>query len=178
MLSKNLIIFSVVFSLALFITSPVAGLELETRYVTIQYPSIGALRKFNKKLHVGRLGYLLSGRRNETIEDEVRNKIDVIVEKVEAVLDMFPSDTKFKIVICESMKRVQEEFKRIYGIQVGYIAFYSPVEDTIFFSAKNVTLRIVSHEIGHVVAEKYFVVSPPVKIHEVLAQYAEMHITD
>ena len=154
------------------------GLELETRYATIQYPDIGTLRKFNKRLNMGSLGYLLSGRQNETIEDEVRNKIDVIVEKVEAVLDMFPDKMKFKIVVCESTKCVQEEFKRIYGVKVDYIAFFSPVEGSVFYSGKNVTLRVVSHEIGHVVAEKYFIVSPPVKIHEVLAQYAEMHITD
>ena len=178
MLFKQLKIIIFMLIPVLFFIEPVFGLELETRYATIQYPDIGALRKFNKKLHMGSLGYLLSGKRNETIEDEVRNKVDVIVEKVQSVLDMFPRSMKFKIVICESTKRVQEEFKRIYGIKVDYLAFFSPVEDTVFYSAKNVTLRVVSHEIGHVVAEKYFVVSPPVKIHEVLAQYAEMHITD
>lgn len=178
MLYKKLKIMVFTLLAALVLSEPAFGLELETRYVTIQYPNVGTLRKFNKKLKMGSLGYLLSGRQNETVEDEVRNKIDVIVEKVESVLDMHPGDMKFKIVICESMKCVQEEFKRIYSIQVDYLAFFSPVEDTVFYSAKNITLRVVSHEIGHVVAEKYFVVSPPVKIHEVLAQYAEMHITD
>ena len=162
----------------LLLMRPAYGLELETRYATVEYESNSALRKFNKNLHMGSLGYMLSGKQSETVEDEVRNKIDVIVEKVQTVLDMHPDDMKFKIVIRESTKGVQEEFERIYHIKVNYLAFYSPVEDTVFYSAKNTTLRIVSHEIGHVVAEKYFVVSPPVKIHEVLAQYAEHHITD
>jgi hypothetical protein len=162
----------------LFLAKPVFGLELETRYATIEYESIGDLRKFNKKLYMGRLGYLLSGQKSETVEDEVRNKIDVIVEKVQTVLDLHPEDVKFKIVIRSSMKGVQEEFERIYHIKVDYLAFYSPVEDTVFYSAKNTSLRIVSHEIGHVVVEKYFIVSPSVKVHEMLAQHAENHITD
>ena len=39
-------------------------------------------------------------------------------------------------------------------------------------------LFTAAHEIGHVVAENYFEVSPPQNIHEVIAQYAEQHITD
>jgi hypothetical protein len=166
------------FLMVCFTAGTAAGLELQTRYATIEYESAGALRKFNRKLHMGSLGYLLSGKKNETVEDEVRNKIDVIVEKVQKVLDIYPDDMKFKIVIRESTKGVQEEFERIYHIKVNYLAFYSPVEDTVFYSAKNITLRVVAHEIGHVVAEKYFVVSPSVTIHEMLAQYAERHITD
>ena len=178
MLYKKLKIMVFIILTALIIPELAFGLELETRYATIQYPNIGTLRKFNGKLKMGSLGYLLSGKQNETVEDEVRNKVDVIVEKVRTVLDMFPRDMKFKIVICESTKGVQEEFKRIYRINVDYLAFYSPDENTVFYSAKNINLRVVSHEIGHMVVENYFVVSPPVKMHEVLAQYAEMHITD
>lgn len=154
------------------------GMEFETRYATVIYEDTGALRKFNKKLNMGSLSYLLSGKKSETVEDEVRNKIDLIVEKVETVLDMFPDDIRFTIVIHMAQKGVRASHQQIYGVEVDYIAFYSPSEDTVFYSAKNTSLRVVAHEIGHVVAEKYFVVSPPVKIHEVLAQYAEMHITD
>ncbi len=178
MIYKKLIIMVFILLLALIESEMAFGLELETKYATIQYSDIKDLRKFNRKLKMGSLGYMLSGKKNETVEDEVRNKIDVIVEKVRTVLEMFPRDMKFRIMICESMKGVQEEFKRIYSVNVGYLAFYSPVENRVFYSAKNITLRVVAHEIGHVVVENYHVVSPPVKIHEVLAQYAEMHVTD
>lgn len=165
--------------LIFFAAGTAAGFELQSRYATIEYESAGALRKFNNKLKMGSLSFMLSGRKSETVEEEVLNKIDVIVEKVETVLDMYPDDMKFKIVIRESTKGVQEEFRRIYGVDVDYIAFYSPVENTVFYSAKNITLRVVAHEIGHVVVERhYYPVSTPVRIHEVLAQYAEMHITD
>jgi len=37
---------------------------------------------------------------------------------------------------------------------------------------------VLAHEIGHVVVENYFTISPPQRIHEVLAQFAERHVTD
>jgi predicted Zn-dependent protease len=81
-------------------------------------------------------------------------------------------------VIHPSKEGVQEDFNRLYGIDVNYIAFYSPTQNIVFYSADNAELRVVAHEIGHVIAEHYFQVSPPSKIHEVLAQYAEKHVTE
>jgi hypothetical protein len=178
MASKKLKIILFGILLAVSVLSPARGLELETRYATIIYEDMGTLRIFNKKLNMGSLKYLLYGKTSETVEDEVRNKIDLIVEKVETVLDMYPDDLKFTIEIYKSTKGVQDAHFRVYGTKVDYIAFYAPPVDTVFYAAKKTTLRVVAHEIGHVVAEKYFVVSPPVRIHEVLAQYAEKHITD
>ncbi|MCK5098348.1 MAG: hypothetical protein KAR45_09605, partial [Desulfobacteraceae bacterium] len=66
----------------------------------------------------------------------------------------------------------------IYNIDVKYIAFYSPSKNRVFYSADNAYLRVVAHEIGHVVAENYFTISPPQRIHEVMAQFAEKHVTD
>lgn len=175
--AKRIILLSV-FSCGIFFSEPALGLELESRYATITYESRDTLRKFNDKLYLGNLKYLLQGKKMETVEDEIIHKIDMIIEKVQSVLDMLPAKIKFSIVIHASTAGVQQDFFHLYNKKVDYIAFYSPLTDTVFFSAKTVTLRVVAHEIGHVVAEKYFTVSPPPKIHEMLAQYAEMHITD
>jgi len=164
--------------LAALISSPVYGDEIKTRYATIVYDNMEVLRKFNRELYLGRLKYQLPSGASETIEEEVKDKIDLIIEKVQVVLDMFPKSIHFSIVIHLSTNGVQKDFQRIYNKNVDYIAFFSPGENTVFYSADNATLRVVSHEIGHVVAEHYFTVSPPPKIHEVLAQYAETHITD
>ena len=151
---------------------------IETEYTTITYFDPKALRDFNSKLYMGNLSYLLKGKKSETIQDEVKNKIDLIIEKVETVLDMYPPRLRFQIVIHRSTKGVQNSYKTLYNREVNYIAFYSPGKNTVFYSADNAKLRVVTHEIGHVVAENYFDISPPPKIHEVLAQYAEMHIND
>ena len=152
--------------------------EIVTEYAVIEYPSQKVLKDFNHELYMGRFKYNIRSKSNDTIEDEVKNKIDFIVEKVMKVLNMYLPELKFIIKIHPSKRGVKEDFKRIYGIKANYIAFYSPSKNKVFYSANNAELRVVTHEIGHVVAENYFEVSPPQNIHEVIAQYAEKHITD
>jgi hypothetical protein len=155
---------------------PCRGFEIESRFATIEYKSLDALQEFNHELYMGRLRSRVQ--KADTLEQEVANKLDYIVEKTMGVLDMHPSQLKFRVVIHPSRKGVQQDFKRLYGMDVNYIAFYAPAKNIVFYSARKANLRVVTHEIGHVVAEHYFKVSPPPKIHEVMAQYAEKHITD
>lgn len=161
---------------------PVAGQQshqIQSRYAVITYDSPQTLRTFNKKLYVsGGLKSQVQKQGTDTIEDDVKAKINVIVEKVMVVLDMYPANLKFSIVIHPDKSGVAGSFMQIYKKKVNYIAFFSPSQRTVFFSADNGMLRVVAHEIGHVVAENYFAVSPPPRIHEVLAQYAEKHVTD
>ena len=152
--------------------------ELESRYAVITYFDHDDLRKFNNELYMGRLKHQIKKSRSDTIEDEVIAKIDFIVEKVMVVLDMFPQQLKFSIAIHPGEREVQKDFRKIYNVDVNYIAFYSPSVNRVFYSANNAHLRVVTHEIGHVVAENYFKISPPQRIHEVIAQFAEQHITD
>ena len=154
------------------------ALEINSEYAVIEYPSPKVLKDFNYELYMGRFKYNIRSKSNDTIEDEVKNKIDFVVEKVMKVLNMYLPEIKFKIQIYPTKRGVQEEFKRIYNAKGNYIAFYSPSKNKVFFSANNAELRVVAHEIGHVVAENYFKVSPPQNIHEIIAQYAEKHITD
>ena len=154
------------------------ALDLESRYAVITFDDHDALKRFNNELYMGRLGSQMRRNSGETIEDEVISKIDFIVEKVMMTLDMFLPQLKFSIVIHADEKTVQKEFKEIYNVDVDYIAFFSPSRKTVFYSADNAFLRVVAHEIGHVVAENYFPISPPQRIHEVMAQYAEQHIKD
>lgn len=154
------------------------AVDLDSRYAKITYADDHDLKKFNKELYMGRLKSRIKKGGGDTIEDEVISKINFIVEKIMGVLDMFPAELKFSIVIQPDERAVQKDFKSIYNIDVGYIAFYSPSRNKVFYSANNANLRVVAHEIGHVVAENYFNISPPQKIHEVLAQFAEQHVTD
>ena len=167
------------FGAILFLVSmqPAWAVEIKSRYATIIYTDIADLREFNDELYIGRLR---SHMRNtgDTLESEVAAKIDVIVKKVMQVLDMYPNPLKFDIEIFPGEREVQAAFKRIYNVRVEYIAFYSPSKNKVFFSSDNGRLRVVAHEIGHVVAENYFTISPPQRIHEVLAQFAEKHIMD
>jgi hypothetical protein len=171
------ILLMAILGLSLFVLE-CPGFELDSRYATITYHDHNALKKFNNKLYMGPLRSMVKRQGPDTIEEEVVAKINVIVEKAMGVLDMYPSLLKFSIVIEPDEEAVQRHFQRLYKIDVHYIAFYSPGKNRVFYSADNGRLRVVTHEIGHVIVENYFKVSPPQRIHEVLAQYAEKHIND
>lgn len=151
---------------------------LESKYAKIIYFDNDDLREFNDELYMGRLRRKMPQDGIDTMEDEVKAKIDIIVEKVMKVLDMYPEPLIFSMEIHPTEEEVHKVFRRLYRISVDYIAFYSPGQNRIFYSAENANLRVVAHEIGHVVVEHYFQVSPPQRVHEVLAQFAEKHITD
>lgn len=157
---------------------PVYAFELQGRYFTLEYESLDDLREFNDELYMGRLSSRIPRGNDDSVEQEVVAKLDFITEKVMTVLDMYPRPLKYSIVIRRDVRSVKADFRRLYNIDVDYIAFYSPSRNRVFYSADNGNLRVVAHEIGHVVAENYFQVSPPQRIHEVMAQYAELHVTD
>jgi hypothetical protein len=152
--------------------------ELKTNYTIIRYSNEELIRKFNKELSLGRLSYLLKNRDSITIEDEVKNKIDVIIERVETILEMFPRDIRFSIMLLSSEDDVQVIYKNRYGRSVDYIAFYSPRDKTIYVSVRDVDVGLLAHEISHVIVDFYYGMSTPTKIHEVLAQYVETHLKD
>jgi hypothetical protein len=155
-----------------------AALELKTQYATIAYDKEEQLRKFNRGVSLGSLSYLLRNRKSITSEDEVRNKVDVLVERVEAILDMFPRGLKFRIVLLSTDTEVQKVYKNKYGASVDYISFYSPREKTMYASVDDIRIGVLAHEMAHVILDFYFGVSPPVKVHEVLAQFVETHLKD
>ncbi len=154
-------------------------LSIVSRYAKISYPNRSVLKRFNKELYVsGRLLSMIKRTPVKNIEEEVTAKIDAIVERAMAALDMYPQDLQFSITILPDTSYVKNVFRKIYNVDVDYIAFYSPHLNHAFYSANNARLRVVCHEIGHVVVENYFKVSPPQRIHEVMAQYVEKHIND
>ena len=161
------------------LTGTATAAELETRYAKVVYADEELLHTFNDEVFLGG-GLFFFGRRPQqmTIQDEVRNKLNNVVEKVMAVLEMFPKKIRFTLVLLPTARDVQRLYRENYGKEVDFIAFYSPQHKTMYLSMADVELKVIAHEIGHVVVDHFFDVPPPVKIHELLAQFAETHITD
>lgn len=154
------------------------GSELKTQYSTIVYENEKLLRQFNKEVSLGSLSYLTRNKTSITAGDETRNKLDAVVERIETILDMFPRELKFKVILLPSDADVQRVYRTKYGKTVNFIAFYSPRDKTVFFSVDDISLDVLAHELTHVILDYYFGVSPPEKIHEVLAQFVEAHLKD
>ncbi|TKB06552.1 hypothetical protein [Desulforhopalus sp. IMCC35007] len=167
------------FFLLVLLIPPGAQAELQSRYVTLRYSNQQLLRDFNDELVLGRkLGYYLKNKQIVTVQDEVLAKLDVIIEKAEVVLDMFPANFRITVVLLPDRRAVGAMYKTKYGKTANHIAYYSLKEKTIYISVDDTKLRVIAHEIGHSIVDHYFQVRPPYNIHELLAQFTEKHIVD
>ncbi len=174
-LSRIIIIFLIIFA---FVSTSSLAYEIKSKYTTISYEREEQLQKFNKEIRLGRLSYLLKDKKGITYKDEIKNKVDVIVERVETILEMFPNEVNFKIALLSSDDEVQAIFKEKYGRTIDYIAFYSPKDKTIFLSVEDIDIRVLAHEFAHVIIDMYYGIPTPAKLHEILAQYVETHLQD
>ena len=153
--------------------------QLQSRYVILHCNSRELLRDFNDNVDLGRkLRYQIRNKNIVTIEDEVLSKLDTIMEKAEVVLDMFPKNLKIQVVLLATADDVSQVFARKYKKRAQHIAFYSLSEDTIYISVEDSRLEVIAHEIGHAIVDHYFSERPPYNIHELMAQFAEKHISD
>jgi hypothetical protein len=154
------------------------GLELTSRYATIQYEKEELLREFNQELLLGNLSHLMRYKKSITWQDEIRNKVDVVVERVMVVLDMRPGDIRFRLVLLPTEDDVQRVYKAKYNRKVDYIAFYAPKEKAVYVSVNDIRIGVIAHELGHLIIDLYYGTTTPSKIHEVLAQFVETHMMD
>lgn len=153
--------------------------EAQGKYVTLHYSDRELLKTCNEELDLGRkLSRHVEKRHVVTIEDEVLAKLDTIMEKAEVVLDMFPDKLRINVVLLASADDVARVFAQKYGKNASHIAYYSLSEDTIYVSVENARLEVIAHEMAHAIVDHYFTERPPYNIHELMAQFAEKHISD
>lgn len=145
----------------------------------MHYDTEAQLQRLNDELFLAKnLAIALRERRSVTIQDEIAAKFDVIIERVQNIIDMHPEGMHFEVRLFSSAKDAQNALYEKYKRKVNYISFYSRKDNLVYLSVADGILNVVAHEFGHVIVEHYFERSPPVKMHEVMAQYAEKHIGD
>lgn len=146
--------------------------KLSTRYATVLCKDDTLLRLFNRRIRLGTLDYLLKrGSEELSLEGQVSQKVDVIVERVETILEMRPKNFRVVIVVVPSSDDIRSIYRRKYRRDVDFLAFYSPIEKAVYISADDAKSNILAHEIAHAVIDQYFGVAAPAKIHELLADY-------
>jgi hypothetical protein len=153
------------------------GQEIKTQYATIVYDGEEQIAKFNE-MSLGRITWHVNSGQTDTSHEEIKEKLDAIVERVESMLHLFLPDLKFQIILLSSVGEVQSIYESKYGISVQYLAFYSPRDKTLFISAADINLHILAHELSHVIIDHYFDQPAPAVIHEAVAQYVDSHIDD
>ncbi len=158
--------------------APARCAQLQNRYVTVVYNSQDLLRSFDSQIYLGDSLGALMPKNTVTTGDEVLAKVGLVTEKAETVLNMFPNNLHFTLILLPNSDDVDRVFYQRYRKSVNYISFYSLSEKTIYISVDDANLHVLAHEIGHAVVDHYFKVRPPYNIHELMAQFVEKHITD
>lgn len=161
--------------------SPSFGKELKTNYATIIYDREEQLLRFNERVPFGDSSYRLKNVKIGTVGNEVRNKLDAIVEKAEMILNLFPKELKFNVRLLDKEIDVWGSYKVRYGIGAHHIAFYSPQNKTIYISVDDVSLGLLAHELAHAIIDQYYCTYNscmliPIALHEALAQLVEYRI--
>ena len=146
--------------LTVFCSSPQAIFQeyktLETDYTVIHYSNDAQLSDF-----LWKIGYL---KLNPTIDSSVvENRVDRIVERVEAILDMYPENFGIDIFLHS-------------GYTEGNIAYYSERTKSITIFVERATDGVLAHEIAHAVINAYFQSILPPKLEEMLCQYVDSHL--
>ncbi len=150
--------------------------ELKSAFALIKYADVKLLKTFNKKVVSSRYGLGFGAKGSGTAEETAIKQADMLIGRVQEILDMRPKGLHFGIEILASTKEVQAVYLKEYRRKVDFIAYYSPRSETVYLAANRLQRAVIAHEIAHAVIDRYFDKAPPVKIHELLAQYVEKQL--
>lgn len=112
------------------------------------------------------------------IEDILSGKFDAIFNRVEEILDMYPSRIHVAINIYKTRDGLDSAYEEIFNEANTAPSFYIYKTNTIYTTERAISANILAHEMAHCIIDHYFVVLPPRKIQEMLAAYADMHLND
>jgi hypothetical protein len=151
---------------------PAHGFELQSRFATIEYQHPEDLGRYNKALR-NSFGLGFGGGNSLSIESETLKRLDDYAVRVQSILDMHPPGFRYHVRLLADKREVNNQYQTEYQSKPGFIAYFSPKSDTIYLSLNDLEKTVLVHELAHAVIHHYFNKAPPVKIHELLAQYVE-----
>lgn len=147
--------------------------ELKTRLTRLGFADTDLLRQFNSRVRLGLSNSLGRLRKQISLEDEVSNKVDLVYGRVQEILDMQIPRNDLMIILLPSVADVQQAYQAEYSRQVSYVAYYSPEENSVYLAVEKANIRVLAHELAHVVIHHFFHKRPPERVHELLAQHVE-----
>lgn len=162
------------------LAQPLEYAKISTQYATVSYQDKTLLRLFNKRIKLRSMGYLMKrgGSIQLSLEGDVSRKIDIIVERVETILGMWPKNFKVHIFVMRTANDVQTLYKKKYLRESNFLAFYAPLEKSIYISADDAESIVLAHELAHAVIDQYFTETASLKIHELLSDYVTEHLEE
>jgi hypothetical protein len=155
---------------------------LDTKYAAIHYHSIKDLKEFNNNIDfpfssMG-LKWLFKKKSPNDIENDIKQKVDAVYEKVQEILDMRKSMKKVTIFVSHDKQELRSLYQKIYKTPCHFRAWYVYESNAVYVSADDVHEGIIAHEIAHSIIDNYLLICPPKATAEILARYVDDHLFD
>lgn len=164
---------------------------LKAKYLTVTYENIEDLNLFDEKIDFSAdansfssflsahqpSGTKLRGMKIErtALENQVIQKMDALVEKVQLILDMRkPMNVIVKLY--PDKTALQGAYFNIYKKKREFRAWYIFEYNTIYLNVQDLFAEMLAHEIAHAIIDNYLSVKPPRATAEILARYVGKHL--
>lgn len=153
--------------------------RIESQHIFIQYKTLKDIKKFNNSIdYTPRkwgLKDLFSFISAKDPVDSIKQKVDVLFDKVEQILGMYGRRDKI-IINLYPKKSFYEVRNRINGKNCRFRAWYIFEQNTIYINVGDVHEGILAHEIAHAIIDNYLSVRPPKNTSEILARYVDENL--
>lgn len=158
-----------------------AQYTVNTRHATLVFNSIEDMSTFDKSIDFAAknsLASLFSSSDAQNVEGELVRKIDLLFEKVQAILDMRKEMKKVRVRVFSNSDQLHEAYEKIFKQKCSVRGWYLYEFDTVFLNVQDVHEGMLAHELGHAVIDHFFAVRPPRSTAEILAVYVDMHLNE
>jgi hypothetical protein len=158
-----------------------AASKIEGKYFTIYYSQQIDISKLSQQLNITTTDKILAGRNIDNdiaSEHGIAGMVDILYSLVGDMVDMHVYNFKGNIKICRDQAQLNSIYRNLFGQDLlSYmVSFYVNDTSTIYISEESFRREVLGHEIAHAIINHYFVVSPPVKVQEILAKYIEYQL--
>ncbi|BCL61177.1 hypothetical protein DGMP_18700 [Desulfomarina profundi] len=111
-------------------------------------------------------------------EKELIRKVDLLFEKVQAILDMRKRMRKVRVRLFSNSDQLKRAYRKIFGKKCHIRGWYVYDFNTVFLNVRDVHEGMLAHELGHAIIDHYLTVRPPRATAEILAKYVDKHLFD
>ena len=182
MLQRVLTAYALICIFVLAAASPAWAVQwktVKTKYLNLHYQSERDLKTFDKKIkpveRLNSFSSFASGDFYKGPHGDLAKKVDLLVEKVQLILDM-RKPIKINVRIYPDKEALKKAYYQIYKKYKDLRAWYLFEYNTIYLQAGDLFSGMLAHEVAHAVVDHYLAVRPPRATAEILARYVDAHL--
>jgi len=153
--------------------------RIESQHTFLQYKTLKDIEKFDNRIDYTPYKWgvksLFSFISAKDPVDSIKQKVDVLFDKVEQILGMYGHRDKV-IINLYPKSSFYEVRKRINSKNCRFRAWYIFEQNTIYINVGDVHEGILAHEIAHAIIDNYLSVRPPKNTSEILARYVDKNL--